>query len=235
MRGRGAAAHPRSGDRGSPDPRQAGRGELGDAPGAQRFGAGQRLDLGPDAHRPTGRSGRRYPPQLRRSAAPPGRARGRADDPPGRAPGHAHHGPPVRHGTHHRRGTQALAPQGQRRLSPFLRHAGRSRAHPSRRRPLLRGLPPCDRSDRQQRPQRQLRGHQRVRRAEHLDQALGPAPALRGGQARACHGRTGTARARVGAVGAAQGHRLHPRCGGSRPPGAEPGADAVWPGHLQAG
>ena len=39
----------------------------------------------------------------------PGRPRRRAGDPPGRAPGDADHGPPVRHGPHHRRGAGAFA------------------------------------------------------------------------------------------------------------------------------
>ena len=49
------------------------RDKLGDADwkrarGPVRLGAGQRLDLGPDAHRPSGRPGRRHP--ARRRAAP---------------------------------------------------------------------------------------------------------------------------------------------------------------------
>jgi RHH-type proline utilization regulon transcriptional repressor/proline dehydrogenase/delta 1-pyrroline-5-carboxylate dehydrogenase len=102
----------------------------------------------------------------------PGRSRRRTGDPPRGAPGHAHHGPPVRHGAHHRRsaGTRAGDNAG---LPLFLRHARRGaltqpdalRYFEAYKAILAIGARgPFD---------------HRVRRAVDLGQALGAAPALR--------------------------------------------------------
>ena len=70
---------------------------------------------------------------------------------------------------------------------------------------------------------RPVRG--RVRRAQHLGQAVGAASALRARQARARAGRTGAALLELAQLAKALRHRLHHRRRGSRSPGTVAGPD----------
>ena len=145
-----------------------------------------------DPHGPAGGgSGRR--------AAPPGGAQRRAGDPPGGDPGHAHPGPPVRHGPHHRGGAGPRPRPGEARLSLFLRHAGRIRAHGRRCRALRPGL-----SRRHRRDRPRLGRPRPDRGARHLGQALGAPSALR---IRPAPSRDGRAGAAAGGAGAASPRR----------------------------
>ena len=131
------AADPRPGHGRPADPRQARRGRLAPPRGSLGLGAGERLDLGPDAHRSPGGPGRGDPARRARRAPAPGRARGRAGGAAGRAPGDADHGPPVRHGAHDWRRPGAQ-PQGRQRQVPlFIRHARRGGDDRAGRGPLL--------------------------------------------------------------------------------------------------
>ena len=98
------------------------------------------------------------------------------------------------------------------RISLFLRHAGRGRAHRRRRRALFRCLCRCDRRDRQDRRQRRAAASSR-----HFGQAVGAASALRAVVARARACRTVAARARAGAARKASRAQFHRRCRGGRP------------------
>jgi len=62
--------------------------------------------------------------------------RRRAADPPGRAPRHEADGRAIRHRPDHRRSAGQQPRDGKKRLSLFVRHAGRSRHHRGRRRAL---------------------------------------------------------------------------------------------------
>ena len=97
--------------------------------------------------------------------------------------GDAHSRTPVRHGPRHRKRADARRRQGRARLSLFLRHAGRGRADARRRRALSREV---FRGHRGRGPRRRdARIHHRA--AQHLDQVVGAASALRvRADARAC-------------------------------------------------
>ena len=143
----------------------------------------QRLHLRPDADRPRGQARRRQGLRPHQRAQAPDRALRRALHPPGAAPGHAHPGRQLRARPHHRGGLAARRSAGGARLPVLLRHAGRAGQDRGRRRlryferymeaieavgkaapPYLRARAGADRA------------------AQHLDQAVGAAPALRSRQ-----------------------------------------------------
>ena len=124
----------------------------------------------------------------------PDRARRRAGDPQGRRPRHADDGRAVRHRPDHRRGAGEQPPHGGQGLPLFLRHAGRGRDHGRRRRRATTAT--TSRRDPRHRQGRRRARH--LRRPRHLDQALGPAPALFARAAGPRDGRTAAARAGAG-------------------------------------
>ena len=220
VRGRGAAAHPGQDHHRQADPRQARRRQLAQASGPQRIAAGQRLHLGPAAHRPAGQPGRRQRRRFQRRTAPAGRPRGRPRDPRGGAPGHAHHGPPVRDGPRYRGSARPQPEEGERGVPLLLRHAGRVGVDRRHRRALPAGLPQRDRRAGRARPV--CEPH---RRAVDLGEIVGAVPALRSGPART--GAPGAHRKAAGAVAAGDEarHRAVGRRRGGRPAGAVAGRD----------
>ncbi len=102
----------------------------------------------------------------------------------------------------------------------FLRHAGRRRAHRTRRAALPRQLPGRHRRDCVARAGRPCGRTER----RHLDQAQRAASALRGAATRAGAGRTGPQRVDPVRSGSARQHRAHHRRRGSGPAGAVAGS-----------
>ena len=181
---RGAPAHSRRGDARCPDPRQDRGWGLASPSRTLRLALRQRGDLGPardgQAHCDHERGGAECRPDA------PDRAGRRAADPKGRRSRHAADGRALRRRPDHRGGLAPGArPRGQG-LHPFLRHARRGRDHRRRRGPLRGRLPGGDRRHRSG-----FGGAGHPCGTGHLDQALGPAPALQPGQTGACPSRTG--------------------------------------------
>ena len=109
-------------------------------------------------------------------ARAPGRQGRRAADPKERRPGDAPDGRAVRHRRDDRRGARQRAAARGAGLSLLVRHARRGGADRRRRGALPARLRGRDRRDRPR-----LGRPRRLRRAGHLDQALGAAPALQPG------------------------------------------------------
>ena len=166
--------------------RKAFRRTLGKASRPVRQPAGQRLHLGADAHRAHRQAARSARRQSVRRPEAPRRPLRRAGHPPGRPPGGEGAGRSVRARAHHSRSAGACQGVRGERLSVLLRHARRGRAHAEGRRYLLRALPGGDRRGRP--GGGAVLDHARRRTVQPpgaVDQAVGPASALRARQGRA--------------------------------------------------
>jgi hypothetical protein len=104
---------------------------------------------------------------------------GRTRDPHRRQPRDEGNGPPVRAGRNHRGGAETRARTRIEGLHLQLRHAGRGGPHRGRRPALSPVLHPRDHRHRRG---LHLEGH--PRKPRHFGETLGPASAVRGGQAR---------------------------------------------------
>ena len=171
---RGAAAHPRSGDARRAHPRQDRHRPVARASRPQPVAVRQRRDLGAASHRQAGVDAQRVEPVERAGAA---RRQGRrAADPKERRPGDAPDGRAVRHRRDDRRGARQRAAARGAGLPLLVRHARRGGA--DRR---GRGALPARLRRRHRRDRPRLGRPRHPRRAGHLDQAVGAAPALQPG------------------------------------------------------
>ena len=169
-----AAAHTGRGDGGSADPRQAFAGRLAKASRAEPVAAGERFDMGPDAHGEAHADRRRCRGRSGLVVRARSRARRRAGGPRRPAPGDENHGGAVRDGAHHRRSAGAEPLRRKFAVSIFVRHARRILLERCGRCALSIGV---RRRHRRDRPRARVR-RRRVRAAEHFGQAVGAAPAL---------------------------------------------------------
>ena len=162
-------------------------------------------------------------------AQAPGRALRRALHPPGAAPGHAHPGRQFRARPHHRGGAAPRRAAGGARLPVLLRHAGRA-GQDRGRRACATSSATWRRSRRSARPAPPFSGHVQALTgaAQHLDQAVGPAPALRSRQGGAPRPRAAAAPDRACLRRAPLRPRPHRRRRGAGPP--RPDARPVRPG-----
>ena len=178
------------------------RDKLGDANWKKHVGASESLFVNASTWglMLTGRTGRAWPKRRDRNFvgafAAAGRTCRRTGDPPGRAPGDAHHGPPVRHGPHDRRGPGAVA---RRRNTPPTAIPMTCSARPRSPAPMPSATckPIATRSSRSASSGPWPR---RARCAVDLDQAVGHPSALRRSQRVRDPCRTDPARARTGAA-----------------------------------
>ena len=187
--GRGAAARARRRDRRPPDRGQAQGRRLGRARRPIVGAAG--LGLGLDARHHRARHPSRRDAGGHRRV--PGQAPGAAGGARGDAPGDAAARLAFRAGADDRRG--AGARRARRRLSLFLRHAGRGRAHGGGCRALFRRL-----RQRHRRHRQDCRQCGIARTTGHFGEALGAASALRAVVARARADRACAERAGAGAA-----------------------------------
>ena len=214
---RGAAAHARRGDRRPADPRQDRRRRIGSA-----------ISASPDRSSSTPRPGRlmltgrllRAEPAEHDSRGALRRFVARSGEPvcaPGGDRGDAHPRPPVRDRAHDRGGARTrprAERHGYRHSYDMLGEAARTAAD------AARYFAAYERRDRARSARRRPAGTV-DRGAGHFGQAVGAAPALRDGAARAGLARDAAAACSTLARPRAAGRdRLHDRCRGSRPPRA---------------
>ena len=216
MPGRGAAAHSRCGHARRADPRQGGARRLAGAPGPKSVAVRQRGRVGAADHGPAGGHAQRGHAGTVTHA--PHRQGRRAADPHRRGPRDAPDGRAVRDRRDHRRSPAPRPPARGRGLPLFVRHAGRGGADGRRRSALPGGLRA---GHRRHWPRgRRARGD---RRARHLDQAVGAAPALQPCAERPRAGRAVPAPAGAGRARARARHRPEHRRRGGRAAGAVAG------------